>query len=531
MAKRSIEPASAVADVRAKASDASTALAALGEIDGALVGVRDHDGVYRFANRNLEQLYRIASGALVGKTDAPFVSTEFAATLRARDLAAASGGSSVPSLEERVIDGRTVLLACLRFPVVHGPEQAVCTGFVAFALAEGNEAEASPPIDNPYARIRTLTRTVEEMRKRLATDELTGSWARTRIAEAGRQEAYRRDRYGHPASLVFLDLDRFKQINDKHGHQVGDDVLRDVCQLMRRFTRATDMLGRWGGEEFVIVLPHTGIVSARLFAEKLRGAVEAYDFALGRPVTASFGVAECLEGEEWESWVARADAAMYRAKRAGRNRVVVDAPLPQGGKLAESVTAGIVSLVWRDTYESGEETLDLQHRALFATANELLFVATDESRQSESLALLASLVRDCAEHFRSEEALLEQLRYPDLHRHRLRHRSLLRKARELYARCDAGDMPLANLLTFVVGDLVARHILAEDRKYFALFALPRQAPDAPPGSEPDGAGGKPSRPGKAAGAVRRRRGGRPAPETASGTEPGAAPDRAPINRP
>jgi diguanylate cyclase (GGDEF)-like protein/PAS domain S-box-containing protein len=156
-------------------------------------------------------------------------------------------------------------------------------------------------------------------------DPLTGALNRMRIEERGRQELMRSDRYGHKLSLVLLDLDHFKLVNDTHGHAAGDLVLSAFGDIARSCLRLTDLLGRWGGEEFVILLPDTGPAGAGQVAERLRANLQSFCFPAGVRATASLGVASRRPGENLAGLIGRADGAMYRAKQDGRNRVVIDA--------------------------------------------------------------------------------------------------------------------------------------------------------------------------------------------------------------
>lgn len=153
------------------------------------------------------------------------------------------------------------------------------------------------------------------------TDALTGLHNRRRLDEALQDEIERAQRYMSTFSIILLDIDNFKNVNDTCGHLVGDKVLKKVAEVLKRALRKTDMVGRWGGEEFLILLPqqHRGL--AVMLAEKLRAAIAAIEFPKVGTVTSSFGVAELNPEDSLAHLVERADAAMYRAKQQGRNRV------------------------------------------------------------------------------------------------------------------------------------------------------------------------------------------------------------------
>ncbi len=161
----------------------------------------------------------------------------------------------------------------------------------------------------------------EELRQRATHDALTGALNRAQFTEEAEQEIRRRQRYPRPLSLVMFDIDHFKAVNDTHGHDVGDRVLQAVVERASGSLRESDLLARWGGEEFLVLLPETGLIGAASLAEKLRGELAESPIEPAGMVTASFGVAEHREGESFASLVKRADDRVYEAKRSGRNCV------------------------------------------------------------------------------------------------------------------------------------------------------------------------------------------------------------------
>jgi two-component system, cell cycle response regulator len=163
------------------------------------------------------------------------------------------------------------------------------------------------------------------------TDSLTGLHNRRHLEERLEELASLLRRHGGELAVLLVDVDRFKRINDQHGHATGDAVLRTLAQRLRDGIRAEDVPGRWGGEEFLVLLPATGPRGALDAGERVRSAVAAEPFGLGHQqlgVTVSVGVAAGVDGG-WEELVRRADAALYEAKQAGRDRVVgADQPSP-----------------------------------------------------------------------------------------------------------------------------------------------------------------------------------------------------------
>lgn len=167
-----------------------------------------------------------------------------------------------------------------------------------------------------------------ELERLTVTDSLTGISNRRHLTAVLDHEVASARRSGLPLSVLLIDVDRFKQVNDTFGHQAGDAVLAQVAGIVVRNVRATDAAGRWGGEEFVVTCPGTAAQAGAAVAEKLRAAIDAHSFPVVGKVSCSIGVAEWLEGESVGLLLARADAALYRAKSDGRNCTAVAGPLP-----------------------------------------------------------------------------------------------------------------------------------------------------------------------------------------------------------
>jgi two-component system, cell cycle response regulator len=155
------------------------------------------------------------------------------------------------------------------------------------------------------------------------TDELTGLHNRRSFNELFALALSAARRHGHPLSLIYIDLDHFKTVNDTFGHSVGDLVLKEFASLILEMIRGEDVAVRWGGEEFIILLSHTACEAAAALAERIRINFEQNpNSAAPLAMTASFGVAQLQNGDLEDTLVRRADDALYRAKHEGRNRVV-----------------------------------------------------------------------------------------------------------------------------------------------------------------------------------------------------------------
>jgi len=161
----------------------------------------------------------------------------------------------------------------------------------------------------------------DDARDTARRDPLTGASNRMAFDEALDNELGRANRYGHPFGVLMFDIDHFKRINDLDGHHVGDEVLRELAAVVRSVLRSTDLICRWGGDEFAVIAPATGLPGARVLAEKIRTTVQDHRWSVpGISLTVSVGMAQFVVGDQRDTIMNRADEALYRAKRAGRNQ-------------------------------------------------------------------------------------------------------------------------------------------------------------------------------------------------------------------
>lgn len=175
-------------------------------------------------------------------------------------------------------------------------------------------------------RNRQLAETAKQLQVIATHDELTGAYNRRYVVDMLERQRLLFKRHGTPCSIVLLDIDFFKQVNDRYGHAVGDEVLVAFVGRIEKILRQEDCFGRYGGEEFLLVLPETKLAEAEKFAQRIRLEISAVPLTAAPSslsITASFGVAQLLEEESADGLLQRADDALYRAKANGRNCVVV----------------------------------------------------------------------------------------------------------------------------------------------------------------------------------------------------------------
>ncbi|TFV90958.1 GGDEF domain-containing protein [Oxalobacteraceae bacterium OM1] len=178
-------------------------------------------------------------------------------------------------------------------------------------------------------RYQSMMRDLNEALKDASTrDPLTGIGNRRMLMERLKAETARAERMDRPLSIAMADVDRFKAVNDTFGHETGDRALMEVARVILASVRDYDLCGRWGGEEFLVIMPEVAAAEGSVAAERVRSAIEALQVRAGDDavkLTASFGVAERQPGETLSDFINRADNALFAAKRAGRNRCEIAA--------------------------------------------------------------------------------------------------------------------------------------------------------------------------------------------------------------
>lgn len=335
--------------------------------------------------------------------------------------------------------------------------------FASFSDAtERLNAEAA--LEEAHATATEMNRKLQaallQLEEMASTDRLTRIGNRRALEDRAAGELERANRYGNPLSVIMFDLDHFKRVNDTYGHNAGDTVLKNVAQIVQDNIRKSDFLGRWGGEEFLVLTPEIEGQDAEKLAEKLRQSISDTMMAEAGRITASFGVAQYLPGENLESFIKRADDGLYRAKNSGRNRVMYIRP----EDMLRKVPKQALKLEWDESYECGVSHLDEQHQNLFIAANDLIAaVAAGEKAYSHINLLLDETIR----HFRDEEQFLESIGYPGLAEHRKQHMELINSTNRFILRgSGAGRPPEADFMAFIINDLIFGHMLRSDKEFF-----------------------------------------------------------------
>lgn len=319
--------------------------------------------------------------------------------------------------------------------------------------------------ESTYSSARDVTSNKlqeEELTTIATTDKLTNLYNRHYLYKVVGNHMEYSDRYNAPMSALILDLDFFKRVNDTWGHPIGDEVLKMTAETMKKAIRETDLLVRFGGEEFLVLMPQTSADGAIIVAEKIRVAIENSNHPIAGKITASLGVAQRIKLESFRHWYYRVDKALYQAKETGRNRVIIS-------DKDEELEVGILIIEWKKEWESNNKIIDAQHREILDMGNQLINLCIEATSQKEIEKQLDSLLKHVSNHFKAEEAILKQVNYPGYSHHAEIHYKLLNKAMKIKELYHSGEVMPSAFYSFLMDDVIANHLEEEDTKFFGYL--------------------------------------------------------------
>ena len=319
---------------------------------------------------------------------------------------------------------------------------------------------------NAYSSARDVTSNIlreEELSEKVIRDKLTNLYNRYYLYDSIGKLMENADRYDEPIAFSLLDLDHFKLVNDKWGHLVGDDVLKMTAEIMANEIRETDILVRFGGEEFLIVMPHTDPDGAYIVAEKIRVKMENYRFPIAGRVTVSMGIANRIKAESFRHCYYRVDKALYEAKDSGRNCIVVS-------KKENEAELSILRIDWEKRWESGNTLIDDQHKEMLQIGNQLINLCIEGTATKEIQDKLVLLINQIVKHFEMEEIILKDINYAEYGIHREIHEQLLKKVTNLKKLYILGEVMPSAFYSFIMDDVLIGHMEEEDAKYFDCLA-------------------------------------------------------------
>lgn len=281
---------------------------AIAEHSQAVIGAKGLDGRYLYVNSQYSRLFHRDCEEFIGHYDAEIFPAEIAEAFRKADLKAQKRKTGLVVEEVAPVDGELRHYLSVKFPIRDAQGQLYATGVVATDIT----------------KLRRLT---DELKTLAETDPLTGVLNRRKFFELAQREVQRAQRYVLPLSLVMFDLDHFKQVNDSYGHAVGDRVLTELTRLLCEHVRRQDLVGRLGGEEFAVLLPHTGAAQAVDWVRNLQRRLRLWRLELEEAgevrLTVSAGACQLQdEHEDFDALLRQADRLLYQAKAEGRDRVV-----------------------------------------------------------------------------------------------------------------------------------------------------------------------------------------------------------------
>ncbi len=314
-----------------------------------------------------------------------------------------------------------------------------------------------------YAKLHSILKEQNDQLAKLALkDSLTGLYNRHFLEQEMQRYTTISTSYNQPLSFIMFDLDNFKIVNDVYGHDYGDQVLIKVAEVTLKTIRPLDIAYRWGGEEFLIILPNTPIASANELAENLRVAVKEAFFEKKGQVTISLGVSEYKANDSSLSWFRRADYGLGQAKKTGKDKVVVwpsHQPLP----------LAFATVDWHESWNSGHPEIDKQHKELIQLSNELAAIALERENIGQVIHQLDIIMEHVMAHFKYEEQILFQIGYDQFDLHQAEHNHLITRFQKLLEDAKANKVSIKECFDQIAGTLIIGHLLHYDKLFFPLF--------------------------------------------------------------
>lgn len=296
-----------------------------------------------------------------------------------------------------------------------------------------------------------------ELENKYIHDRFTGIYTREyfnmRVHEAFSETL----RHGEKLSLIYFDLDHFKEVNDTFGHARGDKILLALVDRVNNIIREEDIFARWGGDEFIILLPKTDLEGSRLLSERIKNTIEQDDFFITHGVTTSVGCSEWVFNEYLESWFKRTDSALYTSKNTGRNKVT------QSDHTKEKQI--VRKIDWNEDWNTGNSIIDSEHKALLIRSNEIIQGSLKEETFEETIRNISIMISEVKQHFNHEIDILKSVHYKDFLEHEHIHLKLLERLNYIYHKASHQHIETSELFAFLMDVILEAHFLNEDKKY------------------------------------------------------------------
>ncbi len=336
-------------------------------------------------------------------------------------------------------------------------------GFLAFRIGSLRKALHKAEDEN-----RTLCFENAKLNNLSMTDTLTGLMNRRAIEPIILNAMHRRNRFNTPVSLLILDLDHFKRINDSYGHDYGDKVLQSIGGIIKKICRKTDNFARWGGEEFLVLATDTNAVNALVLAEKIRNHIETSDLEELSDVTVSIGISSYRKSEDFREWFNRADNALYHAKDSGRNLAVLSPDDMDQVDFSNPDPGNALRMEWKHQYSAGIDDIDIRHQELFQQSNRVVDSVLKQSDSQYLESAMDEMLERVIEHFRAEEQILNSMNYQGLDTHVSEHNRLISQFKGLIDLFHQKEVDPIMLLNYISQELIYEHLILKDSEYSHL---------------------------------------------------------------
>lgn len=314
---------------------------------------------------------------------------------------------------------------------------------------------------NWIMRYNRMLKDKVDLEQQFILDRFTGIYTREYFNQKVREEVKQIERYEYPVSMVYFDLDHFKNVNDTYGHATGDKVLLQVVDAVKSIIRTGDVFARWGGDEFILLLPHTDLAGALIMSERIRYEIENLEISLSLGVTSSVGCSQWEHNEYVESWFSRTDNALYRSKNSGKNKVSVSS--------RETEKEILVRVNWDDTWISNHPVIDHEHKDLLDICNSIIESSLNKEFFNDTLRSVDAFLIEIEKHFDDEIVILRECHYPYVEEHALIHANILKQSKDLYLKTVQEDITPLELFHFLLTIVMKGHINTEDVRYRAYL--------------------------------------------------------------
>lgn len=296
------------------------------------------------------------------------------------------------------------------------------------------------------------------LEEKFIRDRFTGIYTREYFNSRAKEEFSHALRNKLPLSMIYFDLDHFKEANDTHGHLVGDEVLIEIVELVDSLIRKEDVFARWGGDEFIILMPETELSSVKFISERIRREVENLELCKSLNVTISIGCSQWVHNEYLESWFSRTDQALYESKRTGKNKVTVSNP--------ENENDLLLKIEWLDEWNCKNEIINKEHKNLLNRCNMIIESSLSRSATDSITKNIEYFFDELRNHFKDEVQILRKSNYSDLEDHIRKHEELLDKGYKVFDDAINNNIALNELFSFLINKVIKGHLVLEDREYF-----------------------------------------------------------------